>query len=180
VSQPARKPRLPPRHLALVTHEPVAGKANSLTAQQERFSAIAKELPPLFERHWLELGSSRDTIPLDPDWDRYFALDMAGSLIVTTARADDVLVGYIFNLVGPHLHYRSTAHADLEMFWLDPSHRGMWFSLQWFRGNDDLLREIGVKRVNAAVKNGYKDGRVGMIFKRLGYLPAETVYVKVL
>jgi GNAT superfamily N-acetyltransferase len=180
VSQPARKLRQPPKHLALVTHEPIAGKADDLTAQQERFSAIAKELPPLFERHWLELGSNRDTIKLDPDWDRYLAMDAAGLLVVTTARVAGVLVGYIFNIVGPHLHYRSTAHAELEMFWLDPAWRGLWFSLRWFRGNDDMLRELGVKRVHVAVKNGYKDGRVGVIFKRLGYLPVETVYSKVL
>jgi hypothetical protein len=181
VTQLARKPLRHPRHLALVPPDPVveANTSTSLIAQTERFSAIAHELPPLFERHWLELGSHRDDIPLDPDWDRYFAMDVNGLLRVTTARVDGVLVGYIFNIAGPHLHYKSTPHADLEMFWLDPVYRGLWRSLRWFKWNDHMLREAGVKRVSAAVKNGYRDGRVGLIFKRLGYIPAETVYSKV-
>ena len=177
--QLSRRSRTLQRHLALVT-EPVRDSHKNLTAQQERFSAIARELPPLFERHWQELGTSRDTIPLDPDWDRYLALDVQGLLAVTTARVDGVLVGYIFNIVGPHLHYRSTLHADIEMFWLDPAYRGSLFVLSWFRNNDVMLRELGIKRVHVAVKTGYRDGRVGSVFKRLGYGPVETVYGKAL
>jgi len=158
-----------------------------LSQQVEPFTAIARDLPPLFERHWQELGTHKDQIPLDPDWDRYFLLAQTGTLRVRTARVDGVLAGYIFNLVGPGLHYRSTLHAEIEMFWLDPVYRGMgvvgmnhWFVSDWFRDNDEDLRALGVKRISVAVKNGYRDGRVAVVFKRLGYLPIETVMSKVL
>lgn len=158
-----------------------------LSQQVEPFTAIARDLPPLFERHWQELGTHKDEIPLDPDWDRYFALAQVGTLRVRTARVDGVLAGYIFNMVGPHLHYRSTLHAEIEMFWLDTAYRGVgvvgmshWWVMDWFSDNDADLKALGVKRVSVAVKNGYRDGRVGVIFKRLGYLPHETTWSKAL
>ena len=169
----AKRPRQHPRRLVLV--RPETAKTD-LTSQQESFAAIARELPPLFERHWQELGDPK--ILLDPDWDRYFALEVQGFLRLTTARFNGVLVGYISNLAGPALHYKSTPHAEIEMFWLDPVYRGSWFVLRWFRANDAMLKEAGVKRVLVAVKAGYKDGRVGSVFKRLGYHMHETVYAR--
>ena len=151
-----------------------------LTSQVEKFHEIARELPPLFEQHYREIAVDQDAIPLDPDWDRYFWLSLNGMLVVRTARCDKVLVGYIFNLVGPHLHYRSTLHAEIEMFWLDPAYRGSAFALRWFRENEAHLRSLGVKRVGVATKNGYMSGRVGLIFKRLGYKPIETVWARTL
>lgn len=151
-----------------------------LTSQVEKFHEIARELPPLFEQHYREIALDQERIPLDPDWDRYLMLSLQGMLLVRTARYGDTLVGYIFNLFGPHLHYRSTPHAEIEMFWLDPAYRGSGFVLRWFRENEAMLRELGVKKVGGTTKNGYKDGRVGLIFKRLGYTPVETVWSKVL
>jgi GNAT superfamily N-acetyltransferase len=151
-----------------------------LTSQVEKFHEVARELPPLFERHYREIAMDQDLILLDPDWDRYFWLSLNGMLIVRTARCDGTLVGYIFNLVGPHLHYRSTPHAEIEMFWLDPAYRGSFFALRWFRENEAHLRELGIKKVGVATKNGYMGGRVGLIFTRLGYSPVETVWSKVL
>lgn len=149
-----------------------------LSQQVEKLAQIARELPPLFQRHWEELGHDREAIPLDPDWDRYLALDFQNILRVRTARFNGILAGYIFNLVGPHLHYASTKHAEIEMFWLDPAYRGGSFALRWFRDNEADLKDIGVKRIHVAVKNAFKDGRSGLIFKRLGYHPAETVWGK--
>ena len=167
--------------------QPGSSVGPGLSQQVESFAAIARDLPPLFERHWQELGTRKDEIPLDPDWDRYFALAQVGTLRVRTARVEGVLAGYIFNMVGPHLHYRSTLHAEIEMFWLDTAYRGMgvvgmnhWFVMDFFRDNDEDLRTLGVKRISVAVKNGYRDGRVAVVFKRLGYTPIETVLSKVM
>ena len=77
-----------------------------LTFQVEPFSRIADELPPLFARHWEELGEAG--IPLDPDWNRMFISEAQGQLKVTTARCGGVLVGYIFNFLGRHPHSQSS------------------------------------------------------------------------
>lgn len=176
--QPEKKLHRLPRRSAHVTRNLRLVRPAELSAQSERFPDIARELPPLFERHWKELGSNREQVQLDPDWDRYFSLDTVGSLHITTARCGDVLAGYIFNIVGPHLHYRSTLHAEVEMFWLDPSYRGTWFSVRWARANEALLDGLGVRRRHVGIKKGYMDGRVALIFKRLGYDIVEHLYGK--
>lgn len=138
------------------------------------------ELPLLFTRHYDELAENKQVYPLDPDWERYMALDIAGILKITTARHGPVLAGYIFNLVGPHLHSKSTRFAEIEMFWLDPLYRGGLFALRWFRANDAMLREDGVRLVHVTEKLRFRGGRAGLIFERLGYRAAETAWVKVL
>src|SRR5260370_31720582 len=74
----------------------------------EPFYVIAKELPPLFRRHWREFGRDRDYVPLDPDWDGLMAQSIAGRLRIFTARDGDKLVGYLFNLFCSLFLYPST------------------------------------------------------------------------
>lgn len=157
---------------------PVLASPLPLTAQIEPFAKIAHELPPLFERHWQELALNKDTIELQPDWQRYYGMDFLGVLKVMTARSGDMLVGYIFNLITTHLHYRTTLCAEIEMFWLDPSYRGGTFALRWFKDNEAELKRLGVKLVSVGVKNHYLSGRVGSIFRRMGYKPVETIWGK--
>lgn len=154
----------------------VTASTRGLETALEPFHKIAHELPPLFERHWLELALDRDTIPLEPDWDRYYDLAVVGTLRVMTARCDGVLVGYIFNLIGPHLHYKSTLHVEIEMFWLDPAYRGGWFPVKWFSLNEREMRKLGAKRISTGLKNHFMAGRVGWIFRRMGYKPIETIW----
>lgn len=197
MSQPAAALPQRPKHSGRGTHKlelvrsgdpsngsldptPPSTARPDLHFQVEPFHAIARELPPLFLRHWEELAVNKDAVPLDPDWDRFFLLAAEGKLAVMTMRAGDALVGYIFNLVGPHLHYRGTLHAQIDMFWLDPSYRGTWTTMRWFRANDDMLRGLGGKRVLVGVKNHFMAGRSGSIFRRLGYRPTDTVWAKVL
>ena len=61
--------------------------------QVEPFYVIARELPPLFKKHWRELGRDRDEVILDPNWDQFMADSIAGRLRVLTARAGTELVG---------------------------------------------------------------------------------------
>lgn len=175
-ARPERKPR---QHLKLLVPEKL-DPAPELAAQSETFYAIARDLPPLFERHWQELGPDKDVLPLDPDWDRYFALAASGILHVTTARYGTSLVGYAMNLVAPHLDSRSARQGIIEKYWLDPAYRGGMFPIRFFRENERMLRDLGVVQVGVSVQNGYKDGRVGLIFRRLRYAPVETHWAKVL
>jgi hypothetical protein len=163
-----------------------SGRAR-LELRWERFHAIARELPPLFARHWAEIALDRDVVPLDPDWDSYFDLDARGVLHILTARvvapaahgAAD-LVGYVFNLVGGHQHYLSTRFAHTEMFWLDPAYRKGWEPVRMLRENMAGLAERGVVVSTINFKLGFRDGRVGRLLARLGYAATDIVMRKVL
>jgi len=149
----------------------------------EPFYVIAKELPPLFKQHWREFGRDREDVLLDPDWDAYMADAIAGRLRVLTARDGDALVGYVFNIVGSHRHYRSTLHGMVDMYWLDRRYRGGWAWVKIFRRNDEEMKKAGVVRMNVAenlLARGVRGRLMRVIFKRLGYKAVDVTYRKML
>lgn len=151
-----------------------------MTFQWEKFSAIARELPPLFKLHWNELALNKEEIPLEPDWGRYFQYETLGILYILTVRSDGVLVGYAFSLVGPHLHYASTLWGQTEMFWLQPAFRRGLTGVHMLREVEGGMRQLGVKVHHFPIKLHFlsERGTIGRLFERLGYKPIETVYGK--
>lgn len=143
----------------------------------ERFGTFAKELPPLFKRHWREIALNQDRVPLDPDWDRYFNYDLAGFLHCLTVRSGDHLVGYIFYFVHPHMHYASTAWAQTDIFWIEPEHRGGVTFLRMIDEGEAYLKRMNVKVIYLNRKLHF-DERVGTLFERKGYKPIELIYSK--
>jgi hypothetical protein len=140
----------------------------------ERFAFIARELPPLFEKHWREVALNQDTVPLAPDWDRYFSLDAAEVLRILTVRVAGDLVGYHFVFIYPHLHYNKTLFADTDMFWLDPEYRQGRTGYNLLKIVRDTLKGSGVTRHSLRTKLHIQSFEP--LLKRLGYKPVETVY----
>lgn len=149
-----------------------------ITFQWEKFPKLTRELLPLLKRHYKEITYL--DIDLDLDWDLYHEYNSRGILHILTARQDGDLVGYIFNLVGPHLHHVSTKWAAATMYWMDPRTRLGWWPVKMFlenlRGMQE--REVNVHSVSITLK--FQSGRVGKIFQRLGYTPNEILFTKVL
>ncbi len=154
--------------------------APKLVYQWERFGLIAKELPVLIRQHWEEVETNRDTVPLDPHWDRYFEYDLLDILNVLTVRANGVLVGYLFVLVFPHLHHHSTMWAQTDLFWLNPAYREGWAGVRMFREMETHIKGRGAKVVKVVVKLFFEAerGTLGKLLKRLGYVNDETVWSK--
>jgi GNAT superfamily N-acetyltransferase len=143
----------------------------------ERFHAIAHELPPLFMEHWRELALNQDVISLDPDWDKYYRLDIEGVLRILTVRVPSgQLVGYVFLMVGPHLHYKSTLWGHGDMFYLDPLYRQGWTGVRLFKALIADAKTMGVVNLTLATKLHFMDNRVTKLLKRCGFMPIETIH----
>lgn len=137
----------------------------------------------MFKRHWVELATNRDAIPLDPFWQQYFDLDLMGVLRVLTVRVDGLLVGYVFVALAPHTHYASTLWANYDMFWLDPVYRQGWTGVKMLLEAERQMREWGAKAISLSMKIAFNEayeGRMHRLLVRLGYAPRDVVYVKVL
>jgi hypothetical protein len=148
---------------------------------KERFVDLAPELPEIFYKHWQEIALNKDTIPLDPAWSEYMRLEALGVLHIVTARDGGRLVGYIFSLVTPHLHYKKslTAYTDLMYFRREYT-RGMatfsrYRDLLLF--SEKMLRDMGVQKRYLMTKV-YHD--LTPLFERLGYKLIEKICVKML
>lgn len=142
----------------------------------ERFSAIAHELPPLFIEHWRELALHKDVFTCAPDFERYYALDLAGALRILTVRQYGLLVGYLFVIYGTHPHSKNLPVARVDTYWLDPIHRQGWTGVRMFK---ELLRqskEWGSLFVVASIECHFMEARVGKMLERLGFTQTEVVY----
>ena len=162
--------------------KPSARAAPEIAFAWERFPNIVGELPPLFKRHWQEIALNQDSIPLEPDWPRYYELDLARILHVLTVRVSGLLVGYCFVIVHPHLHYASTLFAQTDIYWLDPVFRRGSTGIRMFREVETYLRAGGCKVVYVNVKLHFlkERGTLDKLFRRLGFMPTEMLYSKVL
>lgn len=139
-----------------------------------RYHKIADELLPLWQRHWQEIALDKEQLPLRPHFQTYYGLEVVNALRILAARDARTreLVGYCFNLLGPHLHY-SLPHAHTEMFWLAPEYRRGWNGVHMMAANRRGLKQLGIKLHTINFKIGFEDGRVGKVFQRLGYTPTD-------
>lgn len=146
-----------------------------LAIQVENFGDVIGEMKPLFQRHWEELALDKETVPLDPDWARYAAMEAQGQLSTVTVRCRGELVGYAIMIVTPGLHYRSTLHGVMDMFWLAPEHRGHFGGIRLFKRVEAELKRRGVRRIFVGSKLHRDTSR---LFTALGYWPIEHWFSK--
>lgn len=145
----------------------------------EPFSDCIQEAQPLLKRHWEEIALNKDTIPLDPDWDAYFALERVGRLHVLTARVDGHLVGYCSLIMGFLLHYRTVQYAQGDIFWLDPAYRTGLTGYHLLKLARSGMRALGCRRIDMRVKLHFQGGSIGKLLERAGLTAIETIYSEV-
>jgi hypothetical protein len=143
----------------------------------ERFSAIAPELRVLSARQQAEVGV--DYEPYDPDWDRYFALDRAGSCAVWTARSlTGVLAGYIIWLTTRGLHNVSTTFAVADLLYLAPEWREGLTGYKLLKTGIAAAQATNPDLIRVETNDLYEHGRVGVLLKRLKFRRIGSVWQK--
>lgn len=151
-----------------------------LQYQQERFVDLMPELPEIFYKHWNDIALDKDVIRLDPAWDEYMRLEALGILKITTARHDGRLVGYVFSLVHPHLHYKKSLTAYTDLMYLRREYTkgfGVFRYAGLILHSEKILRDLGVQKRYLMTKV-YHD--MTPLFARLGYRFIEKISAKLL
>ena len=148
-----------------------------VTYQVEEYDTCRAEIDACLRVHWLEIALDHDAVPLDKDEAGYRALANAGQLSIVTARRGGELVGYHASIVRPHLHYRSTLHAHVDVYWLRPDCRRGLVGYRLLQAAERALKARGVRKVFTGTKL-HKDR--GVLFERLGYRETERLYTKIL
>jgi len=142
---------------------------------------LEEGLADMLLNHWVEVALDKTTIPLDPDWERVYALEQEGKFYAAVLRREGKMVGYNAFAVYPHVHYKSTLHAFNDVVYVDPAERG-FAGVKLIRGVEPMLHALGVKKViyhtKLHVHVGRADGVVGDLLDRLGYRHFENLYCK--
>lgn len=146
-----------------------------ITYQEEAWSDVLPELEACFKDHWQEVAQDQDKMPLDIDYVAYATLEGQGGLSVVTARVDGDLAGYFISFIRPHLHYKSTLCAYVDVYYVKPGYRQGYLALRLFQAAEAVLRARGAKKVFAGTKV-YK--HMGRLLMRRGWVPTEALYTK--
>jgi hypothetical protein len=145
--------------------------------QVERWNDVIAEMLEYEVAHWDELGLDHQDVPQDIDFARYRDVDNAGKLHVVTARLDGKVIGYHISLINSHLHYKSTLHATVDLYYLDPVHRKSKIGVEMFLFAEKSLTDLGVVKVITGTKIHLNHSQ---LFESLGYKGTELVFTKIL
>jgi len=148
-------------------------EAPNLTFALEPASqALFEEMMPLLEANHDETEWAKD-ITLNPDWDAYLRLEVAGLLRVFTARVDEQLVGYAVFTVSSGIHHKQCLQAVHDIMFIAREHRGT--GLRLIRFADAELEAEGTQIIFHSVKVSHD---YSPVLKRLGYEHVETIWAR--
>lgn len=122
-----------------------------ITYQEEKLKDVLEEMKPLFENHYKEIALYQDKIKLNPDYDKY--LVMQDSLVVVTAKDEEVIIGYAIYFISHHLHYKDHMYACNDILFLDEKYRGGIVALDLTNKAEDVLCDKGVSVITMHMKS---------------------------
>jgi len=148
--------------------------------QTEAFTRWSREAVDrgLFEAHWRELCRDADKLALDPDLEKYFAMEKMGALASFTVRDDDAqLAGFATFLCTTHPHYRSHSMACSDLVYLRPAYRGRGWGSQLLQF---AFRELAGRGVSMIHVLAAKDSRLEILLEGAGFRHVENAWEKLL
>jgi GNAT superfamily N-acetyltransferase len=146
-----------------------------ITFCQEDYFDCIDEISLLLESHWEEVGTDKDKIPMDVDYEQYAQAALQGILHVMVARSHGSLVGYHSTFVRPHIRYKSTLMGFVDVYFLHKDFRRGSTGIRLLKAAETSLKARGVKKIQSGTKLSLDRGKV---FEHLGYKAAETTYTK--
>lgn len=147
----------------------------NITYTVERWKDLNAEMAPFAPLHWAELAVTKEEVPLDLDWERFNEIDNAGKLHTVIVRDNGVMIGYHVTLVGPHLHYKSTLHGMVDLYYVLPEYRKHKVGLGLFSFAERSLKQLGVVKIITGTKCHLPNDS---LFEHLGYVNTDRTYAK--
>jgi GNAT superfamily N-acetyltransferase len=135
---------------------------------------LGQESMPLIEAHWREIAHDL-TIPLSPDWERYYALQDAGSIRVYTARRNGEIIGYAWFIVNRNLHYSTSVQAIQDVIFIRKDLRRGTLGTRLIKFSEEQLKQEGVQVVVHHIKAKHD---WSPLIERLGYSLVDLIYLK--
>lgn len=149
----------------------------SITYQVERWNSVVCEMAPFAPLHWEEIALDHNAVPLDMNWNKYREMDKSGMLHLVTARDDGKIIGYHVSMIGGHLHYKSTLHASVDLYFVKQEYRKGRIGIKLFKFTEESLKAIGVQKIVTGTKVHKDNSR---LFEYLGYHNTEIIFTKLI
>lgn len=148
-----------------------------ITYQVDNWDNVKNSILGMVNNHWKEIEDYQDELPIDLDLDMYHMLNQAGYLKVIIVKDKDKIIGYHILIINKCLHYKNKLMAATDMFYLNPDYRKGFNGIKLFKFTEKVMVKENVKLLLYSSKYNYNKG---IIFKRLGFQPAEISYSKLI
>lgn len=136
-------------------------------------------LPDLAFEAWRELESEHPEHPYNPDWERYQRMENDDGLRFFSLREGENLIGYASIKLDTDEHRNGMITGSFNDIFITQRKRG--YAAFLVKYVEKVLSGMGVKRTQIAEKVNIKSlNNAGKFYERLGYVPQEIVYSKVL
>lgn len=142
---------------------------------RETIAQSYEEAMPLLLKHYTEIAQHQD-IALNVDVEMYRRIEEAGMLRIYTARRFSKLVGYATFIIGSNGHYKDSLQAKQDVFYVDPSHRGIFIGPKLIGYADAMLTVDGIQVVYHHQKLAHPT--LGVLLAREGYEHVENIWGK--
>ncbi len=142
-----------------------------ITYQVEKWDDCYEEAIPMLEAHYVEIATDKALKPLDPDIDRYEAMEKAGVLRIFTVRyvpetvvlvepeehveRPGILIGYFVSIIMKGLHYQQTTLAINDIMYIDPAYRGGTVGYRMMKHAALDLKNLGADILTIHMKTDY-------------------------
>jgi GNAT superfamily N-acetyltransferase len=149
-----------------------------ITFAIETFSSVYAELRPLLDTHYGEISTHKyHGVPLQPQIEVYRAREMDGSLLMAIGREAGKIVAYFICFIAPGLHYETCLTCSPDIFYVEPTQRGMEIGSEMFDFTENELRRRGVMRWAAGYKVQFSEA-ARRLFHKKGFVPVEVIEEK--
>lgn len=142
--------------------------------EENRFEVV-KELFYLSQAHYNEVEDKSSTIPFNPNWDTIKALFDNDLVSLVVARKDGEVIGYFANLIAEDF-FTSRVEAKELGIYIHPDYRGGRLFLKLLVASEVALRARKVSTWYITFKNGHNT----LLPLRVGFVPTETSFQKIL
>ena len=148
----------------------------------EKVFHVQHELKSLHEAHWAETESPYRTGDADPDYEGLVDLEMKRQLVTFTVRKlpHNGLCGILGFYLGADLHQAGQGLATEMEFYLKPEFRRGTIAARLLAYSEDVLRKLGVLRVEMSDKQPVGGVDLSRFLARRGYRMCTRLYHKTL
>lgn len=153
---------------------------NNITYQSEKFIDCMEEIASLAYNHWLEAESDHAPGHFDMAWAAYIDACDANTLLTTTLRINNELVGYVLTTIHRCGHYQTLMGSTCDAFYVKPEYRKGRIGINLFKEMEKQIRARGDISVMYIESKDIPGNRQSKIFDRLGWRLIEHRFSKVI
>ncbi len=134
------------------------------------------QLSELISENWQELVSLKHIMQLNPQIDRYKALEDAGLLLVLFAYdSANNIIGYSANIISNHIHFSGLVTCSNDVLFLTKAHRKGRAGMQLILETEKKAAERGAKLMLWHAK---PETDLANLLPRVGYSAEEVLLRK--